>query len=146
MKILPRAFILSLFWSFLISAAACFLLKFLCANFAKNLLPFVFLASVLICVILCYFSAVHYKVFKAQLKGEKLFITKGFIIKRKKHINLSFTVSVKLISTPMMRLMGLSNLLILFEGSACLLPLIKAGDAELLYQSILKISENNEKI
>jgi len=146
LKILPRAFVLSLCRSFLISAVACFLLKILCEKFATNLLPFVFLISVLICVTLCYLSAVHYKVFRAQLMDQKLMITKGFIIKRKKHINLRFIVSVKYVSTPVMRLLGLSSILVLSEGSGCFLPLITAKDAEFLYQSILSISENNEKI
>ncbi|MBR3987708.1 MAG: hypothetical protein IKK10_00190 [Clostridia bacterium] len=146
MKILPRAFILSVCVSFLVSVASYFLLIFLCNRFAPFLLPFVFFTTVLIFVTLFYLSAVHYRTFFANLKGEKLEIAKGFIIKRKITLNLRFAVSAKNVSTPLMRMMKISNLLLLFEGSLCFIPLVKAEDAEYLYDKVLKISEKNEKI
>lgn len=146
MKIPPRAFVLSLIWSFLISSASYFLLKFLCTKYAEFLLPLVFIASISIALMLCFFSAVHYKVFRFYIKGKTLYIYKGFIIKRKKHIDLNFTVSVKEVSTPLMRILRLSNILILFEGSVCFLPLIKAEDGDFIYETILSINEKNEKI
>lgn len=146
MKILPRAFILAVFVSLVVSAASYFLFVFLCNRFAPFLLPFVFLTTALIFVILFYLSAVHYRTFFADLKGEELIISKGFIIKRKITLNLRFVVSAKNVSTPLMRLLKISNLLLVFEGSLCFIPLIKAGDAERLYDKILKISEEYEKI
>lgn len=146
MKIPPKAFVLSLCWSFLLSVACYFLLWFLCTRYLSILIYFVFLISIIICLSLCYISAVHYKVFIAEMKGESLNICKGFIIKRNKYVNLSFALSVKSASTPLMRLLKLRNLLIMFEGSVCLLPLIKAEDAEIIYDRILRISEKNEKI
>lgn len=146
MKILPRAFVLLLSWSLLLSTAAYFLLRFLSAKFAPFILPFVFLISVLLCVILCYLCAAHYRIFSASLEGERLIVTKGFLINRKNHMNLRFAVSIKSFSTPLMRLMKLSNILILFEGSACLLPLIKAEDAQKLSNIITEISEKNKEI
>lgn len=142
MKIPLRAFILSLIRSFIISAASYFLLRFLCIKYADFLLPLVFIASILICLGLCYFSAVHYKVFKLALKGKMLYISKGFIIKIQKHINLKFAVSVKTICTPLMRLLKLKSILLLFEGSVCFLPLLKSEDADFIYKNILI---NNEK-
>lgn len=146
MKIPPRVFVLSLIWSLFISAASYFLLWFICIKYAEFLLSWVFFASIIICSLLCYVSAVHYKLFKVNLKGQILSVSKGFIVKRKKHINLDFSVSVKTVSTPLMRLLKLSNILIIFEGSVCLLPLIKTEDADFIYNNILKTNEENEKI
>lgn len=146
MKIPLKAFLLSLCWSLLISFASYFPLWFLCRKYAGFMLPFVFLVSILICIVLCYFSAVHFKVFKITLKSYKLCVTKGFIIRRKKYLNLSFVLSVKNFSTPLMRFLKLDNILLLVEGSVCLLPLLKAEDAEVIYESIVKNSEKNEKI
>mgnify|MGYP003292918272 CR=1 FL=1 len=139
MKILPRAFLLSVVASFLVSCASYYLFVFLCNRFAPFLLPFVFITTVLISVILFYLSAVHYRNFFAELRNDKLIIYKGFIIKRKIVLDLRFVVSAKNVSTPLMRLLKISNLLLLSEGSLCILPLIQAEDSERLYKTILTI-------
>ena len=144
MKILPRAFLLSVVASFLVSCASYYLFVFLCNRFAPFLLPFVFITTVLISVILFYLSAVYYRNFFAELRNDKLIIYKGFIIKRKIVLNLRFVVSAKNVSTPLMRLLKISNLLLLSEGSLCILPLIQAEDSERLYKTILTICEENE--
>lgn len=146
MKIIPRAFALSLLWVTAVSVAMYFVFLFVCKSFAPSLLPFVFLISTLLFAVLFYLAAVHYKTFSLSLNGQKLLISRGFIIKRKRQLNLKYTTSVKYASTPLMRFLGLSNLLLIFEGSLCLLPLLKARDAELLYESVLKISDKNEEI
>ncbi len=146
MKILPRAFVLSVFVSFSAAFASYFLLEFLCSRFVPFLLPFVFFATILISVTLFYLSAVHYCTFFAEVNCEKLIITKGFIIKRKTVLNLRFVVSAKYVTTPLMRLFKLSNIMLLSEGSLCFIPLIKAEDAELIYDTVLKISEKYEEI
>lgn len=146
MKILPRAFILSTFYSLFISAASYFLLKFLCKSFAQFLLPFVFLFTVLLFSVLSYLSAVHFKRFFACIKDEKLIIKSGFIIKREKILKLNYTVSVKNVSTPVMRLLKISNILLIFEGSVCILPLLRKADAHELFGEIIKIRDTNEEI
>ena len=88
----------------------------------------------------------HYCTFFAEVNCEKLIITKGFIIKRKTVLNLRFVVSAKYVTTPLMRLFKLSNIMLLSEGSLCFIPLIKAEDAELIYDTVLKISEKYEEI
>lgn len=138
---MPRAFILSVLYSFSASALLYFLLEYLCRSFAPFLREYVFIVSILISVSLFYLSAVHFCTFSAELKDEKLIIKRGFFIKRKTVLRLRFVTSVKNIRTPVMRLLKLSNTLLLSEGSGCLLLLIKAEDAKTLYNEIIKISE-----
>ncbi len=141
MKIAKKAFMLSVLWVVLLSVAVHFLFLFLCKSFLPQILPFVFLISIVFFVVLFYFATVHYKTFYVSIKSPEILVTRGFIIKRERHLNLKFTTSVKHASTPFMRFLGLSNLLLVFEGSVCLLPLLKSSDAEQLFQSILSISD-----
>ncbi len=146
MRISLKAFWLSVLWVGLISCTAYFLLINLCRKFTPYLSPFVFLACTVLFTILFYLSAVHFRAYSLKLNNEKLLISSGFLIKRTKTLNLKYTASVKYISTPLMRLLKLSNLMLVFEGSVYFLPLLKVQDAELIFKSILKICDKNETI
>lgn len=145
-KISLKAFLLSVLWVAVISCLCYFALMPLCEMFVPFLKPFVFLISTALFIVLFYLGSAHFKTFFAEIKGGELLIFKGFLIRRKIRLNLSYTVSVKLLSTPLMRLLGLSNLLLIFEGSVCLLPLLRKTDAHELFGEIIKIRDKNEKL
>lgn len=142
MKISRKAFFLSVCWVAVLSFACYFALMLLCERFAEALKPFVFFVSTLFFIVFFYLAAAHFKTFSAKLSGGELLISKGFLIKRKIHLNLKYALSVKLLTTPLMRLLGLVNLLIVFEGSVCVLPLLKAVDGD----EIFKARDKNEKL
>lgn len=146
LKISVKAFRLSLCWAGVLSLICYFALMPLCERFAHFLKPFVFLISTALFIVLFYLAAAHFKTFCAKLDDDELLISKGFLIRREIRLNLRYTVSVKLLSTPLMRLLRLSNLLLIFEGSVCLLPLLRIKDAEELFAKIVKVREKNEKL
>lgn len=146
MRISLKAFWLSVLWTGLISCVTYFLLISLCRKFVPYLSPFVFLISTTLFVVLFYLSAVHFKAYSIKLQSDRLNIYSGFLIRRTKTLNLNYTVSVKYVSTPLMRILKLSNLMLVFEGSVCFLPLLKAEDTEFIFKNILKICDKNETI
>lgn len=146
MKIPLKAFLLSAFYSAVSAAVSYFALMPLCRSFAPFLIPFVLIISISVFIVLFYLSAAHYKTFSAKIDGGRLAVSKGFLIRRKIRLSLEFTVSVKQLTTPLMRLLGLSSLLLIFEGSVCVLPLLKSADAEEIFGVIIEIRDKNEKI
>lgn len=145
-KITAKGFLLSVAWVAIVSLICYIALMPLCERFVPFLRPFVLLISVSLFVFLFYLACSCCKTFFAELSGKILMLSKGFLIKRKIRLNLEFAVSVKLLTTPLTRLLGLSNLLIIFEGSVIFLPLLRVRDAEEIYRCALKISDNNEKL
>ena len=146
LKISVKALVLSLCWVSVLSVFFYYLLMLLCKEFAPFLKPFVFLISIAFFVAMFYICVSFFKTFFADIKEKQLTISKGFLIKRKENLKLSYIVSVKKLTTPFMRFLGLSSLLLIFEGSVCFLPLLRVQDACIISESILKISDKNETI
>lgn len=143
MKISAKGFFLEVFRVFVLSALGYFALKPLTKRFVPFLEPFVFLIIVVLFVTLFYLCVSYYKTFSAEFFEGKLLISKGLLIRRKIQLNLNFAVSTKVLTTPLMRLLKLSNLLLVFEGSVCFLPLLNTSDAE---EILLKSREKNEEL
>jgi len=135
LKIPLKGFFLAVFYSAAVSSVS-YILLFI---FLKKFMPFVILISIALFLTLFYLSASYFKTFSAVLSKGSLLVKKGFFIKRKNHVNLKYALSAKVITTPLMRLLGLSNLLLIFEGSVCFLPLLRYSDAENIF---LKSREN----
>lgn len=146
MKITAKGFLLSVAWVAVISLACYFALMPLCERFVPALRPFALIISIGIFLVLFYLACSCFKTFFADIEGKFLTLTKGFLIKRKIRLNLEYAVSVKLFSTPLMRLLGLSNLIVIFEGSVSFLPLLRARDADEIYSRICDLSDINEML
>lgn len=136
MRCSGKAFGMSVFWIFVFSCVSYFGLKFLCQKFVPQLLPFVFIFTILIFVILFYLCAAYFKTFFAEIKGDKLVSRWGFIIRRNFYTELGKVQSVKTLSTPFMRLMGLNNLLLIYDGRVLLFPLLRVKNTEEIVEKI----------
>lgn len=146
MRCPKKAFVISIFWICVFSCAVYFGLKLLCEKFVPWLLPFVFILTILIFVILFYICAVYFKTFFAEIRADKLYSKWGFLIKRSFYTELNRVQSVKTVSTPLMRFMGLNNLLIIFDGRVLLMPLLKVSNSEEIIEKIRTLRNKNEDI
>ncbi len=146
MRCSKKAFVMSVFWICIFSCAAYFGLKLLCLKFVPQLLPFVFILTILIFVILFYLCAAYLKTFFAEIREDKLYSKWGFLIKRSFYTELNKVQSVKTLSTPLMRLMGLNNLLLIFDGRVLLLPLLRVKNSEEIVEKIRTLRNINEDI
>lgn len=146
LKISVKAFLLSLCWVTVLSLICYFLLLPLCKRFVPFLKPFVLLISIAFFVALFYICVSYFKTFFAEIRANELAVSKGFLVSRKEKLNLKYTVSVKRFTTPVMRLLGLSNLLLIFEGSVCFLPLLKNTDTEEILSFVSKLRDENETL
>lgn len=145
MRCSKKAFVVSVIWICGISCASYFGLKFLCESFVPQLLPFVFMITILIFVILFYLCAAYFRTFFSEIKGDKLLNRWGFIIKRSFYTELKRVQSVKTLSTPLMRFMGLNNLLLIFDGSVLLLPLLRVKNSEEIVEKIRALRNESEE-
>lgn len=146
MRCPKKAFVISILWICVFSCAVYFGLKLLFEKFVPWLLPFVFVLTILIFVILFYICAVYFKTFFAEIVGDKLSSKWGFLIKRSFYTELKRVQSVKTVSTPLMRFMGLNNLLIIFDGRVLLMPLLRVKNSEEIIEKIRTLRNENEEI
>lgn len=128
-KIIP----LGIFYSAILSTGLYFPLYFL----SRRFLPAIIYVATFICagifVWLCYMIISLYKSFSAKLNRTALTIRKGLFIKREKLIRLEMAQSVKIFSTPLMRISRLSMLIVAFEGSVVILPPADENFARKIY-------------
>ena len=117
-KIIP----LGIFYSAILSIGIYFPLYFLSIRF----LPVFVYATIFICagvfIWLSYMTISLYITFSAKLSSTVLTVRKGFFVKREKLIRLEMSQSVKIFSTPLMRVSKLSMLIVAFEGSVVIFP------------------------
>ncbi len=141
LKIPKKAFAVLIFWASVLSLSAYFGVRLLCLKIFPWLMPFAFALYIPLFATLYYLAVACYKGFSAMLEKNLLIICKGLLIKRRTVLRLERVMSLKLLTTPLMRALGVSCLFLICEGSFWVLPLIKAGDSELIVKTVNETKE-----
>lgn len=130
MKLPQRLLAVFLLWNLIFCALLYVSLFILLKDFLTSLLPFLLPFTLTLFLFFSTYIFLLLKIFRFFIKGKILYIKSGLIFRREKRFVLNRAVCVRTFSTPFMRLLKLSFLLITFEGSIYVLPPVSADFAK----------------
>lgn len=92
------------------------------------------------------FAGVYLRSLSVTIRGNMLIIKKGIFVKHETALCLKKAVSVRKLSSPLMRLLGLEDILLICQGSVYFLWLLRKNHAKEILSTLEKVRNINEKL
>lgn len=144
MRLTRKAFWLCLVWSSILCILIYPVLRFIIYYFSPGLTFLAAITVFLLFLVIFIKVLILYFCFSIYPEGKLLTVSSGFFIRSEKRLLLSAATGAKLISTPLMRHLSLTFVLITFEGSVYILPPVSADFAALILDNINERPQREE--